>query len=570
VKLIKEVRKLFEYFKWIAKKSKHFTGYIVIIMALDAVSALSGVAIAILSKNLIDNAANGLMNKAFVFAAMFGGLILASLGLRAISSMISIKTRELLSNDIRQKLFAKIANTQWLSISKYHSGDVLTRLTSDVGTVSSSVVDTLPSILSLGIQLTAAFATLLYFEPGLAILAFILGPFTVLFSRIWGKKLKTIHVKVQESESAYRAFIQEAVENILIVKTFRMENRSVENINKLHKNRIKWVVQRNKTSVAASTILGLGYWAGYFMAFCWGAVKLSKGTTTFGTLTAFLQLVEQVQGPFIGLSSTLPQIIAAMVSAGRLMELEKLPLEECFGELPPYTSTGLCFRDITYSYPNSKPVLKNISTTIYSGEIVALVGPSGEGKTTFIRMILALLKADHGDTFFIDSYGTQFNVSAQTRDWISYVPQGNTLFSGTIAENLKAGYPNASLEELEWAIQAACASDFISELPNGIDTAIGEKGIGLSEGQAQRIAIARALLRKTPILILDEATSSLDMNTEMKVLQSIQEMQPQRTCIVITHRPSALSICSRVLKLKDGRLMEEIAKDELPEQSESA
>ncbi len=554
MKIVQEIKKINRYIAWMAKKSKKLTGYIVLIIFIEAISALTGVTIAILSKNLIDSATTGKLNKVFLFAAVFGGIILLSLGLRAAASMISIKARELLSNSIRQSIFDIIARARWLSVSKYHSGDILTRLTSDSGTIASAVIDTLPGVISLGVQLTASFATLLYYEPGLAVTAFILGPFTVLFSRVWGKKLKKLYIKVQESESAYRSFIQEAIENILIIKTFRMEDKSRENINKLHRNRIEWVVKRNRTSVAASTILGLGYWFGYFVAFCWGAIKLGTGATTFGTLTAFLQLVEQVQGPFIGLSGSLPQLIAAMGSTERLIELEELPTEEDIGELPPYNEACISFNDVLYSYPGSKPVLRKVSARIYPGEVVAFTGPSGEGKTTIIRMLLALLKPDQGNVFFTDMDNRQYTASARTREWISYVPQGNTLFSGTIRENLKAGNDKASPEDMNWALKSA-AADFVSELPEGIDTVIGEKGIGLSEGQAQRISIARALIKEAPILILDEATSSLDIKAEMNILKSIQDIH--RTCIVITHRPSALKICSRVFKLMEGRLVEE-------------
>ncbi len=571
MKIHKEIKKLLDYISWIARKSKKFTGSIILIIFLNAISALSGVLVAILSKNVIDTAVAGILSRAMLFAALFGGIILANLAVRAFTSMITVKTQELLSNSMRQTLFYRVASTEWLDLTKYHSGDILTRLSSDVGTIAACVASTLPGIISLGVQLIAAFSTLLLYEPTLAFLAFALGPVTVLFSRILGKKMKELHIKVQETESAYKSFIQEAIENILVVKTFCMENRSLEKIDKLHTNRMHWIIQRNRTSVAAGTVLGFGYWAGYFTAFCWGAYKLSIGAASFGTLTAFLQLVQQVQGPFIGLSGTLPQVISAIGSASRLMELERLPLELAeVKKLPVNTAVGLAFKDVTCSYQGSKPVLRKVSVTIKPGEIVALVGPSGEGKTTFIRVILSLIKPDTGEVAFVDLSGQRINISAADRECIAYVPQGNTLFSGTIAENLTAGLPYATKEQMECALQASCALDFINELPDGLATALGEKGLGLSEGQAQRIAIARAILKNSPVMILDEATSSLDTNSEMKVLQSIHDMLPRRTCIVITHRPGALNICSRIFKLKDGRLVEEFKNPNLTDCSVSA
>lgn len=558
MKIVMEFKRAYEYFKWILGNARGFRKNIASIIILDAATALVGVAVAIFSKNLIDCAVDGTTSKAVVFAGMFGTFVLANLGIRAFSSVLSVRTHELMANSIRKRIFSRISMSEWLYVTKYHSGDVLTRLTSDVSNVTTGVVNTLSSIIHLCVQLTAAFGTLLYYEPMLAVLAFILGPFTVFLSRIWGKKLKQLNVKVQESESAYRSFIQEAIENMLIIKTFQMEKRNIDTISQLHGVRLKWVMKKNVTSVVASTTLGLGYWIGYLLAFCWGALKLSRGTTSFGTLTAFLQLVSQVQGPFIGLASTIPQLIAAIASSGRLMELEALPVEELSKELPIESVTGINFKEINFSYGDKKPILEKLTVNIQSGEIVGLIGSSGEGKTTLIRLLLALVKPDEGKVAFVSKEGKEFSASAETRDWISYVPQGNTLFSGTIEENIRAGYPAASVEEIQAAARAACAIDFIEELADGMKSKIGERGIGLSEGQAQRISIARALLRKAPILILDEATSSLDIASEMHVLKSIHELKPTRTCIVITHRPTALRICSRILKLENGCLIEKI------------
>lgn len=566
MKIVVEFKRAYEYFKWILSNARGFRKNIAAIIILDAVTALVGVAMAILSKNLIDCAVDRTISKAMVFAGIFGALVLANLGIRAFSSILSVRTHELMANSIRKRIFSRISMSEWLYITKYHSGDVLTRLTSDVGNVTTGVVNTLPSIIHLCVQLTAAFGTLLYYEPMLAVLAFILGPFTVLLSRIWGRKLKQLNVKVQESESAYRAFIQEAIENMLIIKTFQMEKRNIDTISELHGVRLKWVMKKNVTSVVASTTLGLGYWIGYLLAFCWGTLKLSRGTTSFGTLTAFLQLVSQVQGPFIGLASTIPQLIAAIASSGRLMELEALPVEQLSKELPEESVTGITFKDINFSYEDNRPILEKLTVNIRPGEIVGLIGSSGEGKTTLIRLLLSLIKPDEGTVSFVSKEGKEFLASAETRDWISYVPQGNTLFSGTIEENIRAGYPAASIEEIQAAARAACAMDFIEELTDGMKSKIGERGIGISEGQAQRISIARALLRKAPILILDEATSSLDIASEMHVLKSIHELKPARTCIVITHRPTALRICSRILKLENGSLIEKIIDDAMDDE----
>jgi len=402
----------------------------------------------------------------------------------------------------------------------------------------------------------ASFVTLLYYEPRLAFIAFILGPSTVLFSRIWGRRLKRLNIKVQESESLYRSYIQEAIQNFIIIKCFGLEKNSQDTLQGLHLNRMKWILKKNKTTLSADMVISMGFWAGYFLAFSWGIVRLAQKAISFGTLTAFLTLVQQIQAPFVGLARTFPQIIALVASTERLMELEKMQMEKSASRVPKLEKVGIDFQRVSFYYNDEKPVLDNITVNIAPGQMVALIGPSGVGKTTMIRLLLALLQPSEGEVFYTDTAGRHYEVTAATRDWVTYVPQGNTLFSGTIADNLRSGKLDATAEEMEKAARAACAWGFIQELPQGLDTKIGESGQGLSEGQAQRIAIARAFLRKAPVMILDEATSALDMETEMNVLKSIKDLSDNFTCLIITHRQTALKMCSRVLKIQDGALSE--------------
>lgn len=553
----RKINELFSCFIWLARETKGHIKSLLILLSIQVISALTGAGMAIVSKNLVDHAIEGKIDYVVYYGIAFGCIIILSLGSNAISSLINARTNELFSNSLRQRMFARISGSEWSDITKYHSGDLLTRLTSDINTISNGVVNVLPSIISLGVSLIASFATLLYYEPYLAIFAVIFSPFSIIVSRLWGRKIKIFHKKIQEAESAYRSYIQESLENITVVKAFRMEEKAVETVETLHNDRMKWVLKRNRTGVAASMILAGGYWLSYLIAFGWGAIGLANKTITYGTLTAFLQLIGQVEAPFIGLSRTLPQVITTISSAERLMELEKMEMERGKDKLDPNTSVELSFKDVSFSYNKDDTVLKNVSLSIKPGEVVAITGPSGEGKTTIIRLCLALLKPDNGSVKFFDSSGNEFPASASTRDWIAYVPQGNTLFSGTIADNLRNGYADATDEEIIAAAKTACAWEFIEKLPDGLDTVIGENGLGLSEGQAQRLALARAILRPVPVLILDEATSALDVDLEMRVLEGIKNLSPKRSCLVITHRLSALQICSRVLRLKDG-IIEEI------------
>lgn len=510
---------------------------------------------AIASKNLIDSAVNDELSKAGLFIALFVGIILFNQAARAFLSVFTTRTLEKYSNTLRQRIFSKLINIEWAQVSRYHSGDLLTRLTSDISSVTSGSISILPQIIALGVQLIAAFVTLMTYEPSLAVLAFILAPFTVIIARFYAKKMNRMHIKIQETESSYRSQMQEYLQNLMIIKTFNLEEQSKERVGELQKERLHWVTERSKTGVMANIIMSLGYWIGYGLAFGWGIIKLANKTASFGTMTAFLQLVNQIQNPFMGLSRTLPQIIAALASAGRLIELEELNTEKSDFQIETPDSAGISFDNVSFRYEKDEQILDAISMKAMPGEIIAIVGTSGEGKTTMIRLLLALLKPDAGNITCFDTKGREYNISCSTRNWFTYVPQGNTLFSGSIADNLRSGEPGASEDDMKAVLRAVCALDFVEKLPNGIDTVIGEKAYGLSEGQAQRIGIARALLRKAPVIILDEATSALDIELEEKVLQNIRDMRPVRTCIMITHRRTALSTCNSVYRLKEGSMV---------------
>lgn len=514
------------------------------------------VSIAVFSKNIIDVAAGGKVNLAVKYASLFVLVIILQITLDGILSALSTRTQEALANSIRLKLFERLSAATWMEYSKYHSEDILTRMTSDIGTVTNAVISILPGIVSLGTRLVAAFITLFMFEPILAVAAFVLGPVSVLLSRFFVRQLKYMHIKIQEAESTYRAYIHEAMQNMLIIKAFNLESSTGDKIGKLQNDRQRWIYKRSRLSAVSNSILSLSYWIGYFLAFIWGAVRLSAGAISFGTLTAFLQLAGQIQGPIVSLARSVPQLIAMFASTERLMEFNSLASERADTQELSWPFAGIRFEDVCFSYDSEKTVLRNISFEIRQGDIAVIIGPSGEGKTTILRLMLSLIRAQQGKVYFTGRDTDFREACVDTRKLIAYVPQGNTLFSGTIAENLRAGSSTSTEEELKDALTAACAWEFVDALPEGIHTRIGERGHGLSEGQAQRIAIARAFLRKTPIMIFDEATSALDAATEIKILQSLRRLKPARTCIIITHRPAALKICTRVLKLEDGNIIE--------------
>jgi ATP-binding cassette subfamily B protein len=550
------LKKILFIIKWIYGKTKPFISRIVLITIINSLSSLCTVGIALASKNLVDSAVSGQFDIAIRRGIWFALFTLALLALNAVSTMLSVRVNQTIYNSINLDVYKSLSYSDWIAFSKYHSDDILTRMTSDVGVVVNGITGVIPGMISFSVQFVAAFIVLFSIDKVLGILAFALGPLTLLIYWFFSKKLREMHLKIQELEGTYRAVAHESILNMIIVKAFAMEKKSREKMKKIQEEQLDMLIRRNFIGVAAGSTFSIGYWAGYFLAFGWGTMRLSQGAATFGSLTAFLQLVGYVQTPFIGLARSVPQLIAAEASAGRIIELEEIESETRDEEKLNWPQAGIRFENISFSYADSEtPVIENANLEIKPGEIAGIVGPSGEGKTTAIRLLLALIKPTGGKLYLVNGNEKQ-EVTAACRSIISYVPQGNTLFSGTIAENLGIANPDATAEEIEEALKQADAWQFIQEMPDGLQTKIGENALRLSEGQAQRISIARAFLKKSAILLLDEATSALDSKTEQKILESIKKMHPARTCIIITHRPSALSICSRVFQVRDGRMEE--------------
>lgn len=541
--------------KWLYRQSRPFIPSIVFIILLGAVLSLMGVGAALASKKMIDYAVSKDIKNAIIIAGIFFAIAIGQIFLRAYLSTKATKTQEYFCNKLRSTLYDNVVRANWNEVINYHSDDMLTRMTSDIQIITDGIINVLPSIITLGIQLTFSFATLFYFDKVLAILAVLIGPITILFYKLFKKRLKDLHLRIQESESIYRAYLHECLQNIGIVKVFSLEEKSSDKVSELQNDRTKWVLTRNQLNVKASSILSLGYNTGYMLSFGWGALRLAQSRISFGTLTAFFQLVNQVQAPFISIARSIPQLIATEGSALRLIELENLTREECSQNTIGVEKAGLILQNVEFEYKENKPVIIDATTNIKPGEIVSIVGPSGEGKTTIIRLLLSLLNKQKGNILVTDG-NNQYTMDASFRKIISYVPQGNTLFSGTILENIRMGLPGATIEEVNQALKDASAYEFVYDLKDNLHTVIGERGLGLSEGQAQRLAIARALLRKVPILIFDEATSALDEITEMNVLNAIKTRSAKPTCIFITHRPGVYALSDRVLRLENGLLKE--------------
>ena len=555
IAFLKDWRNQKSYFFWLVKYSKPYIPKILFMMIINLLITLLSTGMAVLSKEIIDRATNGNnITVAIIFYIVF---IISMLGFNVISQMISLVLDEKFSFGIRKQLYEQIINAHWMDVKKYHTGDLMTRLTSDAGNISNGIIYTIPTIIELVLELLITFFTLFYYQPMLAVFALVIGPVAAVVSFWLGRKLKKLQVKVQESESAYRSYVQESLANLLIVKSFANEEYATDRLVKLRDERFKWVYKKSKLGVISSTSMSLTFQLAYIVAFTYGAICITAKTITYGTMSLFITLINRIQSPIISLAQQIPKIVSILASAGRVIELQNIPLEEKYDKHIEQRDIGVRVEGLSFHYDMEKEnVFENADISIKPGEFVAIIGESGIGKTTLIRLIMSFMSEYEGNITYFNNNHESIKANASTREFISYVPQGNTLFSGTIRENIRMGKLDATEEEFIEALKMSAAYNFVQELPNGIDTVIGERGHGISEGQAQRIAIARALIKKAPFLILDEATSSLDPQTELAVLEGIRKLEPKPTCLIITHRLSVLPYCDRRIRIEDKKIKE--------------
>ena len=542
-----------QYARWLFSYSRPYLGKIGLVVMLGVLNTVASLAMVQVSKSIIDNATFG--NEFVRLLVIYMLLVFGMQALSVVNSLLTALLTEKFSFGIRKQIYDKIIQSHWMDVKKYHTGDLMTRLTSDAGNIADGIISTIPGIFLLVIELVMVFFTLFQYSRLLAVLALLVAPVAAFTSWLLGRKLKVLQGKVQESEAAYRSFLQESLANLLIVKAFVNEEYSVDRLTRLREERFKWVFRRTKMSLFSSTTMSISFQIGYIAAFSYGVFQIANGSITYGTMSVFLALVNRVQAPVLQLAQQIPRIVMILTSAGRVMELQDIPVEEKQPEQIKPEGIGVRVEGLSFGY-TAETVLEDTALEIRPGEFVAIIGESGIGKTTLIRLMMSFMSNYRGNITYFNQAGEQEKANAGSREFIAYVPQGNTLFSGTIRENIRMGNLEASEEEIFQALRMAAAYDFVMELPEGLDTIIGERGHGLSEGQAQRIAIARAFVRRAPFLILDEATSALDEKTELSVLQGLQELQPKPTCLIITHRRSILTYCDREIRIQDKRILE--------------
>lgn len=464
---------------------------------------------------------------------------------RWVKAILGVKAQ----NQMQQFFFQHILHSEWQERNRSHSGDILNRLERDVRDVIHTVTETFPSVIVVIVRLAGAFLFLYAMDATLACLAIAIIPFFILLSKIYMKRMRRLTRDIRQTDSKVQSILQETIQQQLVVQTLEQQPTMIHRLKAIQQHLHGQVKTRTRFSSVSSALLSLGFMTCYLIAFLWGATRLHEGTITYGMMLAFIQLVGQIQSPFRDLTRFIPTMVNALTAGERLMQLNEIPLEKSTASMLETGQTpGIRFQDVTYAYtPESRHILQNFTYDFPPGSHTAVTGETGAGKTTLIRLMLALLHPASGQISIYN--GTQQSeCNAGTRSQFTYVPQGNTLFSGTIRSNLQLGNAQATEEEMKAALTDACA-DFVFNLPLGLDTACGEQGSGLSEGQAQRIAIARALLRPGGILLFDEATSSLDKNTEERLWQNITRRCTGKTLIFITHRTNIITPDTRVLHL---------------------
>lgn len=556
--MIKDLKKFFRLFNWTIKKIKSAYISIILITILGAISSVLYIEEAMVSKYLIDSAISTNLLEIKKYLIMLISIIIIQMIIGSISSIIATKAHERLRSSIQNSLYTHILNSKWIDSSKYGSVDYLSRLTDDVNSLCNLALTTIPSIISFIVLFITAFIALVNLSPALAFASITIFPLFLLLGKFFGKIQKRNYILYKEENVRYNSYIQETLKNLVISKTFTLENLHISKIKEFQKNKENISVKQCIWSIISGSILEIGSTSGYILSFIWGIANLSKGINAFGTLIAIMQLFDNIQRPFIKLAKSIPKIINTLASCERLIAIENLSLEK-----NTYVKNTIKYRDdfkiklnnISYRYPKIKEyVLKDISLEISSGEKIAIIGQSGQGKTTLIRLLLSLINPTNGD-ISIKQNELLIPFTKEMRKYIAYIPQENTLISGNIKDNILYGNLNANEADITSALALANAKSFIMNTPNKLETIINENSGGISGGQAQRICIARAFLKKAPIIILDEATSALDKDSELHILESLKNLDYNPTIIIITHKDAALDYCDSIYKLKHGSLI---------------
>ena len=555
-----QLREIINEIKWIYGYARRYKKKVLLYTLLGIAATLLGLGGSIASKYLIDAVTGHKDSLILSIAALYAGFGLARIALGALTKRISARLSVQASNEIRADVFSQFLSIDWQASLDYHSGDLLTRISSDVSTVSDSILGLIPALVTGGIQFAGTLLVILVYDPIMALIALISAPVTVLMSRFLIRSMRSFGEQMRQAQAQLTAFYEEALQNIQAIKAFSLNGKFSSRLDQLQQMYKTLSLDYNLFSVKTHSLLSVLGFVVSGLCFAWGVYRLWSGYISFGTMVLFIQMASLLSSSFSSLVSLVPGAISATVAAKRIITILELPREDLSAEPEAQAvinsarekGVGIEIDSLSFSYSGGRQVFDKLSLQARPGEIIGIVSPSGGGKTSLIRVLLGLV-APSGGSITLRSGEHSASLSPCMRSLVSYVAQEKVVFSGTIAETLRMSAPDASDAQLEKALRLACAWDFVSQLPGGLEYSMKERGLGLSEGQIQRLAIARALLSDAPVLLLDEATSALDMATERTVLRSMLSSSRKRTVIVTTHRPTVLLSCTRVYSIEHAK-----------------
>lgn len=551
------LRELAREGKWVLGYVRRYRAVVAAHILLGVASTVMSLGTSVASKYLIDAVTGHRAGVIGAAAAAMAGMLLLGIVLRSVSSRVGARLNVRVQNEIQAEVFSSVLGTAWEPLEQFRPGDLLSRLGSDVNTVAGGVTGFAPGFITGAVQFCGALAIILWYDPTMALIALLSVPVSALVSRLLVGRMREHNRRMKAISSDMMSFYEDSFNNLTSIKAFGAAEQFNSRMLGLQRRYRAEYLDYNRFSVRTSAFLSLMGTAVSAGCFGWGVYRLWSGAITYGSLTMFLQLASILSTSFSALISLVSSAISVATSAGRVMAVTQLPAEQSGEPLPePLDDVHIRLTDVSFAYQTGEDVLRHVSFSAAPGELVALTGTSGEGKTTLLRLLLGLVRPKTG-TAVLHCGGRAYELSASTRRAFAYVPQGSSMLAGSIRENLRLTAPDADDDALYAALRAACADEFVAALPGGLDHVLGSRGKGLSEGQAQRLAIARALLCRAPILLLDEATSALDPATEEQLLHRLMQSGAVNTCILVTHRPAAAAVCTRRCRVENGQIVEE-------------